>query len=449
MPHPRLTHIAALLVVFALVAGCRPKPATTTPPPAKHPHTQLTGEDRLEARRGPRSDAVRTEPQMRIRVATDLHRALISAEGSVEVGPGQPQLGTTRHHTFQTPLIISHDKLGFVLTEPTGKSVRWRLTSLSITSPTQRVTLESTPYPGHLELVAERNDAGQFTGRFDAVNHVGMESYLPGVLSQELYAGWDEAAYRAQAVAARSYAIWEMRLPVRRNSHFDLEAGQASQAYLGDKASDKARRAVADTAGQVLTFEYRVLPAFYSSCSGGTGQDAVAAWPGKVDDLAPLRGRAHGGWGQQSTKFRWGPITRDRSALSRRIAAWGRAEKQPVARLGLLTKVEVTATNRVGRPTKVRLSDDAGQTFELYCEQLRMASNFRAAGLPTIDMSNLVYSSHAEYTITGSRVSITGRGFGHGVGMCQFGAQHMATEGYDYRRILGFYYPGAEIRKLY
>ena len=446
--------LPALLAVLALVAGCRPGPKSSTPIPGptratpQHPHDQLAGEERLTAKRGPLADAIRAEPDLRIRIATSIDSATVGSSGSVRVGPGSKDLGKARSFTFQAPLAISHDKAGFVLTEPNGNSVRWRLGTLAITDHAGSVSLNKDAYPGSLELVAVNNANGQAAGTFDAVNHVGMESYLPGVLSKELYASWDEKAYRAQAIAARSYAIWEMNLPIRKNSHFDLEANEASQAYTSN-ASAKAKAAVADTAGQVLVFEHRVLPAFYSSCSGGTGQDAIAAWPGKVDDLAPLRGKSHGGWGQQSTKFRWGPIQRDRSALSKRIAAWGKVNKHAVAGLGLIASVKVAASNSAGRPTTMRLTDTAGQTFDLACEDLRVANNYRATGLPTIDMSNLVYSSHAEYAVNASTITITGRGFGHGVGMCQFGAQHMATAGNDHRAILNFYYPGAEVRKVY
>jgi len=179
------------------------------------------------------------------------------------------------------------------------------------------------------------------------------------------------------------------------------------------------------------------------------GQDAIAAWPEKVDNLAPLQGRQHGGWGQQSTKYRWGPITRDRATLSKRLAAWGSVNKHPIAGLDQLAAVETTKTNKVGRPTRVRVTDRSGRSFEMNCEDLRTASNFRAGSLAKIDMSNLVYSSHAVYTIAADTVTITGRGFGHGVGMCQFGAQHMASTGISHSQILGFYYPGARIQKAY
>ena len=78
-----------------------------------------------------------------------------------------------------------------------------------------------------------------------------------------------------------------------------------------------------------------------------------------------------------------------------------------------------------------------------------MATNFPAGSLPPIDRANLAFSSHATYTVAGNTVTIKGQGFGHGVGLCQFGAQHMASTGNAHDKIHGFYYPGARIQKAY
>lgn len=453
MTSPRLV-LPALLALLFMVVACR---HTTTQSHSTHrkPTTptyqtdRSATEARLTAKRGPLAVTVHSEPQLRIRIGRDQPAATLTSVSSITVGPGSKDLGKARPYTFQSPLRISHDQQGFVLTEPNGNSVRWRLQTLEVRAKAGNLTIGDNPYPGRIELIAQTNKASQLTGTFDTVNRVGMESYLPGVLSKELYPNWDLKAYRAQAIAARSYAIWEMNLPIRKNSHFDLEASQASQAYIGAKASDKARTAVADTAGQVLVYERRVLPAFYSSCSGGVGQDAIAAWPDKVDNLAPLQGRVHGGWGQNSNKFRWGPLTRNRTTLSKRIASWGKVNLHPVANIGTLQSVQTTKTNKVGRPTKLRVTDTAGQTFDMDVEDLRMATNFPAGSLPKIESGNIAFSSHAVYTVAADQVTITGQGFGHGVGLCQFGAQHMASSGNRHDKILSFYYPGAKIQKAY
>jgi len=452
MTSPRLV-LPALLAVMVLIVACRhtsthPRHGTHHPPTYQHKTQPLTSADPLAAKRGPLVQSLRGEPNLRIRIGRSLSTAALGSTGSVVVGPGNADLGKARPLTFQAPLRISHDKQGFVLTEPNGASVRWRLSTLEVTGNAGAITIGKNPYPGKIELVAVRSKAGQPTGQFDTINHVGMESYLPGVLSQELYASWDVKAYRAQAIAARSYAIWEMNLPIRRNSHFDLEAGEASQAYIGAKASDKAKAAVADTAGKVLVFERRVLPAFYSSCSGGVGQDAIAAWPNKVDDLAPLRGRVHGGWGQQSTKYRWGPVTLGTDQLASAFVSWGKTNKHPIAGLNGVRNVQPSARNSVGRPTRFIVTDAAGKRFELQAESLRFATNTALPG-NAHRVKAKAFSSHTDYRITGNTVTITGQGFGHGVGMCQFGAQHMASEGYAHDKILGFYYPGARLQKAY
>ncbi|MEM6258766.1 MAG: hypothetical protein AAGI37_10685 [Planctomycetota bacterium] len=72
-----------------------------------------------------------------------------------------------------------------------------------------------------------------------------------------------------------------------------------------------------------------------------------------------------------------------------------------------------------------------------------------AGGLPEVERAQLAFSSHAVYTVATDTITISGWGFGHGVGMCRFGAQHMARVGNRHDKILGFYYPGARIQKAY
>ena len=453
MPNLRTIACTCLIVALGLLVypGCRHKttlPTGKTQTRQQHNPQSFGYEDMLDAKRGPRVDSVRSEPKLRIRIGRSLTNASLGNAGTVTVGPGTADISKANARQLQAPLRVSHDKLGFVLTQPDGTSIRWRLSTLLITGYNKQTPIDNHPYPGSIELVAKTSSTGQPIGQFDAVNHVGMESYLPGVLSQELYASWEPETYRAQAIAARSYAIWEMQLPKRVRSHFDLEAGEASQAYIGDKAHEKARRAVADTRGQVLVFNGRVLPAFYSSCSGGVGQDAVAAWPGKVDDLAPLRGRLHGSWGSNSTKYRWGPVTVPTSQLTQAFARWGRANKHPIANITGISSIKPSATNRVARPTTFTVTDVNRRRYELPAESLRNATNTALPGNAHTVQAK-VFSSNAIYTVSTDTTTIAGQGFGHGVGMCQFGSQQMASKGHRHQQILSFYYPGATLKKVY
>ncbi|MFI4859823.1 MAG: SpoIID/LytB domain-containing protein [Phycisphaerales bacterium JB063] len=435
------------LLLLAGLAGCKSasrggtRDGVTTRP--------IVGVDAATARRGLPVNALRGEPGVRVRIVRSATQVQLASAGQLTVGPSGEQPVASRASAFAGPLSIHHDRSGFVITDGRGQSVRWGLGALLVTSTSGTVQVDSTRYPDAIALVAVVDDSGRATGRIDVVNHVGMERYLPGVLSRELYASWDEKAYRAQAIAARSYAIWEMNLPHRRASHYDLEAGQASQAYLGLDASDKARSAVQATRGLVLVFDNRVLPAFYSSCSGGTGQDAAAVFPEKVDDLAPLRGREHGGWAQQSEKFRWGPVTYPNARLMAAMVRWGSANEHPIRGMtGGVRDIQTIAHNRVGRPARFAVTDGHNRRYELHAEQLRQAANFAVPGDPEGAQYTL-FSSHVEVHVTPQSVTFTGRGYGHGVGMCQWGAQGMAQHGYDPIAILNFYYPGAVVYRAY
>jgi len=442
--HTAWIAVVTLLAGFLLMPlGCRSRSNISPGQGAIGPVS--AGHEQATAKRGPQFSRIHAEPAVRIRLKRSVDAVSLSAGTPLTIGPGQGDRGRAQPRQFTGPVTIRRISSGYTITDARGQTQQWGLGSLRISVSNGRLSIGGSAYPGAVELIAL--DAASL--RFDVINHVGMEDYLPGVLSKELYASWHPEAYRAQAIAARSYAIWEMNLPRRRAGHFDLEAGQASQAYTAN-VSEKARQAVDATRGQVLVFEGRVLPAFYSSSTGGVGQDAVAAFPGRVDDLAPLRGRAHGQWGQTASKYRWGPIVRSRDTLSRRLASWGQATDHTIAGLGTIVAIQVASRNSAGRPTAYFVDDDRRLRYTIAAEHFRQGANFTStlAG-GAVPAADKLYSSNLGITITGNQVRFTGQGYGHGVGMGQWGAQEMAQAGYAHGSILGFYYPGAALRQAY
>ncbi|HVL29691.1 MAG TPA: SpoIID/LytB domain-containing protein, partial [Sphingomicrobium sp.] len=237
--------------------------------------------------------------------------------------------------------------------------------------------LDGQPYPGSLRLVPRNilpDSPGDFD-RFDLVNHVRMEEYLPGVLDRELYDHWEPAVYLAQAISARTYAI-NRCMNDGPGRHYDLESTQASQAYSGKTVHALALRSVADTVGLVLAYNGRIIPAFYSSTCGGAAQSAADAF--NIVAPPPLVPREPCTWCGTSKYAQWGPITRDRADLSRRIAAWGKAQGNHFAQFGLLTAARTLRSNSLGRPTAFELTDDRGQKYTLSAEGFRNAANHTA-----------------------------------------------------------------------
>ena len=388
----------------------------------------------------------RQEPTIRVRVQRDARSVTVQASGAGMSGGGGGGIGVRAVDQSAAPLVYPH---GITISRTAdayelrpigdGPAVRWAMSRLELYSLHDRpLQIESTTYPGSLRVHAEAD-------RFDVVNHVAIEQYLPGVLAGELYSSWEPETFRAQAVAARSYALVEMARTQRR--HFDVESTTASQMYVGRSTDPKALWAVQASRGQVITWNGQIVPGYYSSASGGFGQDAHVAFPNQAD-LPPLRGREHGGWSAGSPYHRW-QVRRDASELSARIADWGARNRHPVSALGRLTDVAVIDRNAAGRPTRFQLADVSGRRFELGPEHFRFACNHEPTNLPKLTREQNIRSSHVEVIALGDVFQFDGRGFGHGVGMCQYGAQAMAKRGYRAESILAFYYAGATLQQLY
>ncbi len=195
-----------------------------------------------------------------------------------------------------------------------------------------------------------------------------------------------------------------------------------------------------------------VVPAFYSSTCGGTSQAAGVAFPklGGAIDLAPLRSERRGDWCRSSKYYRWGPITRSASQLAQRLAQWGRANDHAIAELRGLGRIDITERTGAGRPSQFTITDTAGHRYTLAPEAFRFACNETVRGLPALTSKQQLRSSHVQVRVKGSAVQFwDGRGWGHGVGMCQWGAQGMAEQGYNAKAILQHFYPGAHVQRLY
>jgi stage II sporulation protein D len=443
------THGLAGALLAVSLTGCE-RPSGS--PPYQHTGGQDTAAPPAEPDRGPDKgpplENVDRAPTLRVRIARSQHQITVEgAGGHVWVGPAEGDWQENRRK-LPTPLQIRRNSDEFQLFRVGGSGLRWRLISLRI-EPAGNAAMSYGKgiYPGSFTLVAVPHRSGPSPTKFDMVNHVGLERYLPGVLAKEFYSSWEPAAFRAQAVAARSYALFEAWENRRR--HYDLTSTTASQVYAGQTTNPKAVEAARATRGEVLTYKERVLPAYYSSSCGGTSQAASLAF----DDgwhVQPLT--SHGGrrWCQASSKFRWGPIDRPSGDLAWRINQWGDANRHPVGKLEQLRSIEVSRRSAAGRPAAFTINGSTGRTYELRCEPFRFACNYDAGKLTDIPQKQRLLSSHVTVTVDGQTTRFTdGRGFGHGVGLCQWGAQGMAKAGHEHTAILGFYYPGTRLQRLY
>ncbi len=284
---------------------------------------------------------------------------------------------------------------------------------------------------------------------FDVINDVPLETYLPGVLAGELYASWKPETFAAQAVAARSFACTEAAIFNGRR-HFDVSNTASSQMYLGEVRHDRAHEAVAITRGKVLAYDNLLVSGYYSSCCGGTAAsaaDAIGSNP--VNNVPPLHGRSGSDVCVDAPVYRW-TIEQPVEQLARRIAGYARDRGlNEFDGLQRVRSIDISAVNVHGRPTRMAITDQAANRVEMTAEDFRRAANFSDPTSAIKPPEKELRSSNVRASITGARALFEGFGFGHGVGLCQYGAEALARGGMAHEDIVRWYYPQVELVTAY
>lgn len=262
-------------------------------------------------------------------------------------------------------------------------------------------------------------------GRVGLINRLPVEEYLYGVVRKEIAPNWPVEVIRAQAVAARSFVVARMR-GADNGEQFDVQSTHLSQVYGGYDAEDtQIRQAVDATAGQVLTYENRVVPAYYHANSGGHIETAETVWESARTPYIVSRQDT---WSVSAQHARW-----NETLTQRKIVQGLRKSDLPDPSTPLYLEREDRLTSGRTRTLSYR-SSGAGRT-EVNANDFRIAvgpEELKSTWFETIDEGS-------------SQIEFYGRGWGHGIGLSQWGARSMAQSGLSHRKILNFYYAEAEL----
>jgi stage II sporulation protein D (peptidoglycan lytic transglycosylase) len=281
----------------------------------------------------------------------------------------------------------------------------------------QPLRFNGREYPAPLEVV--RNGDG-----LALVNELPLEDYVVGVLRAEAGEKWPLEALRAQAIVARTYAAYHRTIAGTKPFH--ILASTANQQYAGRVASaSPIWGAVRETVGQVLLWEGDLFPAFYHTESGGYTEDPRMVFAARnMPALKPVRCEFSVG----SPHFFW--------TLDLRLADLSEVLRKNDVSVGAVSAIEVTERTPSLRAATVTVYGSRGSA------RLRGNDFRRMLGYDTFK------STLFAVAVDGQVAHFSGRGYGHGVGMCQWGAKGMAEQGYTAKQILEFYYPGTVLSTL-
>ena len=334
------------------------------------------------------------------------------------------------------------------------------------------LTVNGRAYRGTFELAPD--DEGDMI----IVNEVSTHDYLASVVGSEEPSSWENEALAAQAIAARTYLYTHLG----RHRHYDLEGDTRDQEYDGTMNEDsRTLRAVERTAGMIATYRGAPIEALYSASAGGITEDSENVFPNALPYLrsvpSPTDEIARGSsWGASS--WQW---TKELSAVQLR----DQLERRGIT-VGLPTAIQLTAVSPTGRVVAARIigtagSRDIGKDRSRYYFGL-LSTLFTVTATPTganervdakdtariqaLDIlgglvvqiafdvlrdanGNELGLGAAGYVYElPARFVFTGKGFGHGVGMSQWGAQGMALKGASYSQILAHYYVGTALTSV-
>ncbi|OGR50962.1 MAG: hypothetical protein A2049_03655 [Elusimicrobia bacterium GWA2_62_23] len=278
----------------------------------------------------------------------------------------------------------------------------------------ERIRLGGKLYKGDILIHTVAGD------RLDIIEHLSIEDYLYGVLPVEMSPDWPLEALKAQAVASRTYAMKY----INTSRDYDVTDGVEKQVYTGaGRANGRIMEAVNSTRGEVLKYKGKLLTAFFHACCGGHTASAKSAWG--EDVLKPLYG-VQDPFCAPSRHSRWKFYVPTQDLLKFIQTRGSTALK--------IKGVRVYKKDRSGRAVSLRFTTDRGARDVSVNEFRKHIGNseFRSSLVTRVVPVKGGYE-------------FAGRGWGHGVGMCQEGAKYMALKGRPYKKILRHYYPGVTI----
>lgn len=254
------------------------------------------------------------------------------------------------------------------------------------------------------------------------IKEVPFEDYIKGVVSGEMPASFEMEALKAQAVASRSYALYQMKT----GGEYDVTNTTSNQVYLTDdeikerwkeeyaQKINRIKKAIKETKGEYLVYNGEVANAMFFAASSGQTENSEEVFVSSVPYLRSVSST----WDKDS------PVYTDISTFS--LEDFYKKLNMPYSEK---LNIEITEKTSTGRTRKIKINEVELNGREV-AKLLGLKSNF------------------FEITLDNNIITITTKGYGHGVGLSQYGANGMAKEGYTYKEILKHYYQGTEIEKM-
>lgn len=281
----------------------------------------------------------------------------------------------------------------------------------------EAIIINAKTFRGNIQLIKDSNN------KLLVINHIELQDYIKGILYHEISHYWPVEALKAQAIISRTYALYQMQ--ENKLKDFDVTNDIYSQVY-GGKASERYRtnKAVDETDGKALFYRGKIIPAYFHATCGGHTEDALALW--KID-LPPLKGVVCA-FCKDSPHFNW-HCDLSLKEIEDKLSGAG-------FKISGISSINIEERDRSARITELKITAQ-DKTIKV------TAKDFRNLIGP-----NIIRSANFSVNLVNHDAVFEGIGWGHGVGLCQWGAYFMSKQGFRVDQILKYYYPGTDVKTL-
>ena len=246
------------------------------------------------------------------------------------------------------------------------------------------------------------------------VNELPLEDYVKEVVMAEVGSNWEIEAMKVQAILSRTYGIYQKK--ANGNSLFHITSSVLHQAYKGNGSDARVAYAVEETAGEILTYNGKPIEPFYHSTCGGKTEDSREVFGKSYPYLRPVESNC-----ESSPYWVW----------ERRIPL---TEIEKVINISGIKELLIKSYTSTERVKELSIESDSGTT------------TIKATDLRKFLGWSRLPSTNFNLKRDGESIIFEGKGYGHGVGLCQWSALQMARQGKNYKEILSFFYPGTMIQ---
>jgi stage II sporulation protein D len=282
------------------------------------------------------------------------------------------------------------------------------------------IKVNGKSFQGSMEVVEEPR------GTLTVINQLPLDEYVMGVLAGEIPRNWPLEALKAQAIAARTFAVLNRMEARQKGQPYDLENTALFQMYQGSElVNENIRKAVLDTKNEILTFNGKPITAFFHSNCGGYTSGSLGVWSKDQPYLQPVSCP----FGNNGAHFRW------KAEIS--IPDMVRKLRSAGLQIEDVVRIDIISRDESHRIQELSIMDGDGTKKKMKGSAFRMALG-----------PDLVRSTRFDAEVERTKVLFNGNGWGHGVGLCQEGAYGMALKGYGAFDILRYYYRGIMLEKL-